>query len=79
MKQFFLSIMILITCISIIAFNCNKPLPSINQKSYCDSISSLNFEYENRLNRYEITLEILRDENPKLAEEFETIMSTQTE
>jgi hypothetical protein len=39
----------------------------------------LNFEYENRLNRYEITLEILRDENPKLAEEFETIMSTQTE
>ena len=79
MKQFVLSIMIFVTCVSIIIFNCNKPIPSINQKSYCDSISALNFEYEIRLNRYEITLEILRDENPKLAEEFETIMSTQTE
>jgi len=79
MKQFILTIVIFVTCVSIILYNCNKPIPSINQQTHCDSISSLNFEYENRLNRYEITLEILRDENPKLAEEFETIMSTQTE
>jgi len=79
MKQFILTILIFVTCVSIILFNCNKSIPSINQQTHCDSISSLNFEYENRLNRYEITLEILRDENPKLAEEFETIMSTQTE
>jgi hypothetical protein len=54
-------------------------MQSINVKSFCDSISQLNYEYENRLNRFEITLEILKQENPKLASEFEEIMTTQTE
>ena len=79
MKKFYLTLLIVFTCICVIVSTCQKPISTINYKSYCDSISSLNLEYEYRLSRYEITLEILREENPKLAQEFETIMTTQTE
>lgn len=60
-------------------FNNTNQVNTISLKSHCDSISDMNFEYENRINRYELTLEILREENPKLAKEFEEIMYTQTE
>jgi hypothetical protein len=51
-----------------------------------DSISALkdslyyeNFNNSNIVGRYEVALEMLREQNPKAAEEFETIMSTKTE
>ena len=79
MKYFIIIVIGLIICISLVQLNCKRAIPQINTNSYCDSIADMNFEYENRLNRYELTLEILREENPKLASEFEEIMSTQTE
>ena len=79
MKYFLITIIGLFVGISLVQFNCKRAIPQIDTKSYCDSIADMNFEYENRLNRYELTLEILREENPKLASEFEEIMSTQTE
>jgi hypothetical protein len=79
MKYLLITIIGLFTCISLIQLNCKRAIPQIDTKSYCDSIADMNFEYEIRLNRYELTLGILREENPKLASEFEEIMSTQTE
>ena len=79
MKYILITIIGLFICISLVQLNCKRVITQIDTKSYCDSIANINFEYENRLNRYELTLEILREENPKLASEFEEIMSTQTE
>jgi accessory colonization factor AcfC len=44
-----------------------------------DSFYYENFNNENILGRYEVTLEILKEENPKAAEQFEKILSTKTE
>lgn len=79
MKYLSLSFFMLLLVILFIFVIPQNNVATNNTKTYCDSISSLNFEYENRINRYEITLEILKQENPSLAREFEKIMTTQTE
>lgn len=79
MRYFIISMIIFVFIVCVILINPKSEIQSANVKSFCDSISQLNYEYENRLNRFEITLEILKVENPKLAKEFEEIMTTQTE
>jgi hypothetical protein len=44
-----------------------------------DSLHLINFENEVENGRYEITLEHLKETNPKAAKEFEEFMNTQTE
>jgi hypothetical protein len=44
-----------------------------------DSLHLINFENEVENGRYEITLEHLKENNPKAAKEFEEFMNTQTE
>jgi hypothetical protein len=44
-----------------------------------DSLSLINFATEVENGRYEITLEHLKETNPKAAKEFEEFMNTQTE
>jgi hypothetical protein len=79
MRYFIIATLLFVFSLCLILLDERDKMQSINVKSFCDSISQLNYEYENRLNRFEITLEILKQENPKLASEFEEIMTTQTE
>ena len=79
MKYFVMSMLLFVFSICLLLLSDTKSIQSNNIKTFCDSITQLNYEYENTINRYEITLEILREENPKLAKEFEEIMTTQTE
>ena len=44
-----------------------------------DSLSLINFENEVQNGRYEITLEQLKETNPKAAKEFEEFMNSKTE
>ena len=44
-----------------------------------DSLSLINFENEVQNGRYEITLEHLKETNPKAAKEFEEFMNSKTE
>lgn len=44
-----------------------------------DSLQSEDFVKGTIIGRYEITLEMLKEENPKAADQFELIMSTKTE
>lgn len=44
-----------------------------------DSLQSEDFVKGTIITRYEITLEMLKEENPKAADQFELIMSTKTE
>ena len=44
-----------------------------------DSLSLINFENEVKNGRYEITLEHLKETNPKAAKEFEEFMNSKTE
>lgn len=44
-----------------------------------DSIKHELFDKEMTIQRYEIALEMLREENPKAAEAYELILTTQTE
>ena len=44
-----------------------------------DSLSLINFENEVQNGRYEITLEHLKENNPKAAKEFEEFMNSKTE
>ena len=44
-----------------------------------DSISLINFQNEVQNGRYEITLEQLKETNPKAAKEFEEFMNSKTE
>ena len=44
-----------------------------------DSIRAENLPLEVQLGRYEVTLELLREEDKKAADKFETILTTQTE
>lgn len=79
MRYFIISMIIFVFIVCVILINPKSEIQSANVKSFCDSIASINYEYENTINRYEITLQILREENPNLAKEFEEIMTTQTE
>ncbi len=79
MRYFIIATLVFVFSLCLILIDERDKTQSINVKSFCDSIAQLNYEYENRLNRFEITLEILKQENPKLANEFEEIMTTQTE
>jgi hypothetical protein len=79
MRYFIIATLLFVFSLCLILLDERDKMQSINVKSFCDSISQLNYEYENRLNRFEITLEILKQENPKLASEFEEIMTTQSE
>jgi hypothetical protein len=44
-----------------------------------DSLSLINFQNEVQNGRYEITLEQLKETNPKAAKEFEEFMNSKTE
>ena len=44
-----------------------------------DSLNRELFVTENQLTRYEVTLELLKEDNKKAAEKFELIYTTQTE
>ena len=44
-----------------------------------DSFYYENFNNSNIVGRYEVALEILKEENPKAAEQFQKILSTKTE
>ena len=44
-----------------------------------DSLYYENFNNANIVGRYEVALEMLKEQNPKAAEEFELILSTKTE
>jgi hypothetical protein len=44
-----------------------------------DSISAENLPLQIQLGKYDVALELLREKNKKAAEEFELILSTQTE
>jgi hypothetical protein len=44
-----------------------------------DSVSAENLPLQIQLGRYEIALELLKEKNKKAAEEFELILTTQTE
>jgi len=79
MKNILLFLAIAITLIIVLRVSCVRPLPSLNSKTYCDSIAAYSFELENRLNRYELTLELLKERNPASGAEFESIMSNETE
>jgi cytochrome c biogenesis factor len=46
---------------------------------HLDSLSLINFENEVQNGRYEITLEQLKETNPKAAKEFEEFMNSKTE
>lgn len=48
-------------------------------KNVCDSLYTELYPALIELNRYQITLELLKAENPKAAAEFEMIMNTKTE
>ena len=45
----------------------------------CDSLHNELFPTEIELNRYQIALELLKEKNKKAADEFELILTTQTE
>ena len=45
----------------------------------CDSIREENFELEIRLNRYEVGMDILREEDSAAARKLQEIIETQTE
>jgi len=66
-----------------------KPIIDKEKVSLLDSIAKLNnqidslnremFVTETQLTRYEVTLELLKEDNKKAAEKFELIYTTQTE
>jgi hypothetical protein len=69
----------------------DNPKPIIDKEKVAlkDSIAKLNnqidslnrelFVTETKITRYEVTLELLKDDNKKAAEKFELIYTTQTE
>lgn len=50
-----------------------------NSEDVIDSLRSESFVKETIIQRYEIALEMLKDENPKAAEAYELILTTKTE
>jgi uncharacterized membrane protein len=66
--------------------NLTNSIDVLNTKNTIDSLHYINDSLSAELfvcgvikGRYEITLELLREKNKKAADEFELIMSTQTE
>lgn len=55
----------------------NKQKDSLSRA--CDSLSDEVFMQSTIVGRYEITLDYLKTENPKAAEQFENFLTTQTE
>lgn len=67
----------------------DTPKPVIDKETFIDSIAKLNnqidslnselFVNQTQITRYQVTLELLKEENKKAAEQFELIHTTQTE
>lgn len=55
----------------------NKSIDSL--QNIADSTYALLFPCEIQVNRFEIALQILRERNPKAAEQYSTIISEETE
>ena len=51
----------------------------IQKAELVDSLQSELFVKETMIGRYEVALELLKEQNPKAADEFELIISTKTE
>jgi tRNA-dihydrouridine synthase len=51
----------------------------IQKAELVDSLQSELFVKETMIGRYEVALELLKEQNPKAADEFELILSTKTE
>jgi len=51
----------------------------VTNQSVVDSLNSEIFNLENIVGRYEISMEVLKERNPKAAEEFESILYKETE
>jgi tRNA-dihydrouridine synthase len=51
----------------------------IQKAELIDSLQSELFVKETMIGRYEVALELLKEQNPKAADEFELILSTKTE
>lgn len=56
-----------------------KSTPHIEREEVIDSLTSEIFIQETMIGRYEIAIELLKETNPKAAEEYERILTTQTE
>jgi hypothetical protein len=56
-----------------------KSTPVIGKDEIIDSLNSELFIQQNIVGRYEIALEMLKEENPKAGEQYELILTTQTE
>ena len=67
--------------ITVISTNENRKLKLEieSQRSMIDSLHDENFNSSTELGRYEITLEHLKEVNPKAAKDFEDYMSHETE
>ena len=53
--------------------------PIVEKDEVIDSLYSEIFIQQTIVGRYEIALEMLKESNPKAAEEYELILTTQTE
>jgi hypothetical protein len=53
MRYFIIATLLFVFSLCLILLDERDKMQSINVKSFCDSISQLNYEYENRLNRFE--------------------------
>lgn len=80
--------LLIATCILCLAFNYMKG--QVNQirvyeqkkESLIHEVDSLNheiFHHQLNIGRYEMALELLKEQNPKAYQEFQTILNTQTE
>ena len=56
-----------------------KSTSVIGKDEIIDSLNSELFIQQNIVGRYEIALEMLKEENPKAGEQYELILTTQTE
>ncbi len=85
-------ILFVITCIICVAFYCIRDgirVSTIDAIKYQTTIDSLNQEVDSlnheifhrqvTIGKYEMALELLKEQDPKAAENFELILNTQTE
>lgn len=56
-----------------------KSKPVVGRDEIIDSLTGEIFIQQTVVGRYEIALEMLKEENPKAAEQYELILNTQTE
>jgi hypothetical protein len=77
--KFSLIFMAICCCICLIYINKTNKDKFVHTNRTIDSLKQEIFVYELMLNRYEITLEILKERDSTIAQKFEEVMSMETE